>query len=134
MSTTRQTFVAGIALTALVGTQANAATAGAGGARLVVLYTTPKDSAAFDSYYLSTHAPLAKKLPGLRSYVVSKGDVTTPGATAQPYHFFAELQFDSVDAIKAALASPQGAVVVADLPNFASAGVTITMMEIKDIG
>jgi uncharacterized protein (TIGR02118 family) len=69
----------------------------------------------------------------LRSYVVSNGGVTTPGATAQPSHFLAELDFDSVDAIKAALASPQGAAVVADLPNVASAGGTITMAEIKEI-
>jgi uncharacterized protein (TIGR02118 family) len=134
MSTTRQNFVAAAALTAFAGTQARPVLArGAGGARLVVLYTTPKDSAAFDNYYFSKHAPLAKQLPGLRSYAVSKGEVTTPGATAEPYHFFAELHFDSIDAIKAALSSPQGAAVVADLPNFASAGVTITMMETKEV-
>lgn len=35
-------------------------------AKLVALYRTPADASAFDSYYFSTHAPLAKKIPGLR--------------------------------------------------------------------
>jgi uncharacterized protein (TIGR02118 family) len=105
--------------------------AAAAGARLVVLYSTPADAAAFDSYYFSTHAPLAKKMPGLRSYIVSSGNVATPGEIEQPYHFFAELYFDSVDAIAAALASPEGQAAVADLANFAAAGVTIAMMDTK---
>ncbi|TIN20878.1 MAG: EthD family reductase, partial [Mesorhizobium sp.] len=32
-------------------------------ARLVALYKTPKDVAAFDRYYVSTHIPLAKAIP-----------------------------------------------------------------------
>lgn len=103
------------------------------GAQLVVLYVTPADPAAFDAYYTSTHAPLAKKLPGLRKYLVSKGGVTTPGADTPPHHLLAELHFDSLDALKAALASAEGAAAVADLPNFASAGVSISIVEVADI-
>jgi uncharacterized protein (TIGR02118 family) len=103
------------------------------GAQLIVLYSTPADLAAFDAYYSSTHAPLAKKLPGLRKYLVSNGGVTTPGADTPPHHLLAELHFDSIDALKAALASPEGAAAVADLPNFASAGVSISIVEVTDI-
>ena len=42
-------------------------------AKLVVIYKTPKDKAAFDKYYFETHVPLAKKIPGLRRYEVSDG-------------------------------------------------------------
>jgi len=52
-------------------------------AELVVLYKTPKDAAAFDKYYFETHVPLAKKLPGLKKYAVSKGPVATPGGPSQ---------------------------------------------------
>ncbi len=48
-------------------------------ADLVVLYKTPTDPAAFDKYYAETHIPLAKKLPGLRKYTVTKGPIATPG-------------------------------------------------------
>ena len=49
-------------------------------ARLIALYKTPKDPAAFDRYYFATHAPLAKKIPGLRKYEVSQGGVQVPEA------------------------------------------------------
>ena len=42
-------------------------------AQLLVLYKTPKDTAAFDKYYFETHAPLAKAIPGVRKYEVSQG-------------------------------------------------------------
>ena len=47
-------------------------------ATLAVMYKTPKDAAAFDKHYSETHIPLAKKIPGLRKYEVSKGPVATP--------------------------------------------------------
>ena len=47
-------------------------------AHVVVMYKTPKDTAAFDKYYFETHVPIAKKIPGLRKYEVSKGPVATP--------------------------------------------------------
>ena len=42
-------------------------------ARLVVMYKTPKQAEAFDRYYFESHVPLAKRIPGLRKYEVSKG-------------------------------------------------------------
>lgn len=101
-------------------------------AKLLVMYHIPADPAAFDAYYGRTHVPLAKKLPGLRSYTISKGPIASPGGTS-PYHLIAELTFDSIGAIEAALGSPEGQAAVADLPNFASAGVTISMYEMRDV-
>ncbi len=100
-------------------------------AKLLVLYHNPSDPVAFDRYYSGTHMVLAKKLPGLRSYKISKGPIASPGAPS-PYHLIAELTFDSMGALQAALASPAGQAAVADLANFASAGVTISMYEMRD--
>ena len=47
-------------------------------ARMVVIYKTPRDIAAFDKDYYEVHVPLAKKLPGLRRYEVSQGPIATP--------------------------------------------------------
>jgi uncharacterized protein (TIGR02118 family) len=69
-------------------------------AHLVVMYKTPKDTAAFDKHYFETHVPIAKKIPGLRKYEVSHGPVATP-AGPSAYHLIATLYFDSLDAIKA---------------------------------
>ncbi len=100
-------------------------------AKLLVMYHNPLDAAAFDRYYSGTHMVLAKKLPGLRSYKLSKGQIASPGGPSA-YHLIAELMFDSMGALQAALASPPGQAAVADLTNFASAGVTISMYEMRD--
>ena len=42
-------------------------------AKMLVLYNTPEDASAFDKYYRETHTPIAMKMPGLRSMIVSKG-------------------------------------------------------------
>jgi uncharacterized protein (TIGR02118 family) len=97
-----------------------AAAAAQGAGTLVALYKRPADPAAFDAYYRTKHAPLAKTLPALQSYTLSKG----LGDKA-PYYLVAILTFPSVEAMKTALASPQGTAVVGDLKNFAQAGVDI---------
>ena len=44
-------------------------------AKLFAIYQQPKDAAAFDDHYFNKHVPLAKTIPGLRSYEVTRGDV-----------------------------------------------------------
>jgi uncharacterized protein (TIGR02118 family) len=66
-------------------------------ARLVVMYKTPKDAAAFDKYYFETHIRIAKKVPGLKKYEVSRGPVVTP-AGPSGLHLIATLHFDDLAA------------------------------------
>jgi uncharacterized protein (TIGR02118 family) len=83
-------------------------------ARLMVLYKTPKDAAAFDHYYFETHVPIAKKLPGLRKFEVSQGGIGSP-AGDPGVHRIAILHFDDMAAIQAAFASAEGRATVADV-------------------
>ncbi|MDR5761758.1 EthD family reductase [Caballeronia sp. LZ035] len=99
-------------------------------AQLVALYKKPTDTKAFDDYYVSTHAPLAKTLPGLRKYEVSTGPVEVASGDS-PYHLVALLDFDSLDAIQSALGSPEGQKTAGDLANFAQAGVDLLMFDTK---
>jgi uncharacterized protein (TIGR02118 family) len=101
-------------------------------ARLVAMYKTPKDAAAFDNYYFSTHVPLARKIPGLRKYEVSKGAVVTP-AGPSGFHLIATLYFDNLAAIAAAFASPEGQRAAADVQIFATGGVDMVMFDIEDV-
>lgn len=124
MSVPRTAFLAAGAagtMSALLATPAAAAT---GGASILALYKKPADPATFDSYYTTHHAPLAKTLPGLQSYTLGKG-----APDKDPYYLVAVLTFPSMDALKAALGSTQGTAVVADLKNFAQAGVDIMTFE-----
>jgi hypothetical protein len=52
-------------------------------ARLVVMYGTPKDAGAFDRDYFESHVPIAKKIPGLRKYEISRGAIATPAGPAK---------------------------------------------------
>jgi uncharacterized protein (TIGR02118 family) len=87
-------------------------------ARMVVMYKTPKDGAAFDKHYFETHVPLAKRLPGLRKYEVSQGPIVTP-AGASGFHLIATLHFDDLAAIRHAFASAEGQAAAADVRSFA---------------
>lgn len=97
-------------------------------AKLYAIYQQPADAKAFDTYYYNTHVPLAKKIPGLRSYEVTRGDVMGMAGKHGVY-LVATLGFDSMAAIGAAMASPEGQATAADLANFASAGVDVMMGE-----
>ncbi|MEH3052593.1 MAG: EthD family reductase [Patulibacter minatonensis] len=80
-------------------------------ARMIVMYRPPADPAAFDRHYQKTHVPLAKQLPGLRSYEVARGPVTVAGG---PFHLVGTLEFDDLAAIQAAFASEIGQACAAD--------------------
>ncbi len=100
-------------------------------ATLLVLYKTPTDPAAFDKYYPETHVPIAKKIPGLRHYEISRGPVASP-AGPSAVHLVARLIFDSTAAIQAAFASPEGQAAAADIGNFATGGVELFTYETAD--
>ena len=101
-------------------------------ADLIVLYKTPQDPKAFDKYYFENHIPLAKKIPGLRKYRVTKGPIATP-AGPSGLHLIATLSFDDMAAIAAAFGSPEGRATAADVPKFASGGVEMHFAEAAEV-
>jgi uncharacterized protein (TIGR02118 family) len=101
-------------------------------ARLVVLYKTPKDPGAFDKHYFEKHVPIAKKIPGLRKYEVSRGPVATP-AGPSGLHLVATLYFDDMGAIQKAFASPEGQAAAADVQNFASGGADMLLFDQTEV-
>ena len=86
---------------------------------LILLYRRPDFTLAdFRRYVEETHLPLVKRLPGLRRVVVNWSH---PGWSAGLPGFsdgdgVAEDWFDSLEALQAALASPEGQAVAADGP------------------
>ena len=92
--------------------------------QLTALYNHPEDAAAFDKHYDNVHAPLANKVPGLKRYSVSRPG-PDPEGNAPAYHLIAVLEFEDEAAFGAGMGGPEGQAAVADLPNFAGAGVTL---------
>jgi uncharacterized protein (TIGR02118 family) len=101
-------------------------------ARLIVMYHTPKDTAAFDAYYFGTHVPIAKKIPGLRKYEVTHGAIGTPGGPSG-IHLIATLHFDSAAAIQQAFASAEGQAAAADVQKFATAKVDMMFSDTREV-
>lgn len=101
-------------------------------ADLVVMYKTPKDTAAFDKHYSEKHIPLAKKLPGLRKYQVSRGPVASPAGSSGLY-LIATLTFDNLAAIQAAFASAEGKAAAADVPTFATGGADMILFDTSEV-
>ncbi|HEY2221659.1 EthD family reductase [Actinomycetospora sp.] len=90
---------------------------------LTVLYGQPDDPAAFDAYYTGTHAPLAEKIPGMRSFTYRH--CASLDGSQPPYHLIAELQFDSLEDLQAGMGGPEGQAAAGDVPNFATGGATM---------
>lgn len=96
--------------------------------KLVVGYGPPEDSAAFDQHYTSTHIPLVEKIPDLRRFEAGKV-LGTPDGSAAPFYFLAELWFDGVEELQAAMGSPEGQAAGEDVATFASGGATLMIAE-----
>jgi uncharacterized protein (TIGR02118 family) len=103
-------------------------------ARMMVIYKTPTNVAAFDKHYFNIHVPLAKKLPGLRKYEVSRGPIAAP-AGASDVHLIATLHFDNLAAISKAFASSEGKAAGADRRLFApdDSRVQMLLFENRDL-
>ena len=100
-------------------------------ARMLVIYKTPKDPAAFDKHYYGVHIPMAHQLPGLRKYEVSQGPVV-PLAGASDTYLIGTLHFDSMAAIQAAFASDCGRACAADRLIFAPNDADVQMFLFDD--
>ncbi|NBV26471.1 MAG: EthD family reductase, partial [Actinobacteria bacterium] len=82
------------------------------------------EGATFDhEYYAATHVPMAKAAWGLSDAVIEKG-VNGPFVAA------VHVQFESMDALGAAMSSEDSAAVLADLPNFTTIAPQMQISEI----
>ncbi len=119
-----------VALTALAaeleaaGASPTANPAATNAVKLVALYGPPADVKDFERYYAETHIPLAHRLPGLKR--VETARLRSMGAgEAAPYHRIAELWFADMAQFQAAVVSPEGQALAADVANFATGGLTL---------
>jgi uncharacterized protein (TIGR02118 family) len=96
--------------------------------KLVVAYGSPEDSAAFDEHYASAHVPLVEKIPNLRRFEAGK-ILATPDGSPPPFYFLAELWFDTIEDLQAAMGSPEGQAAGDDVPTFATGGATLMIAE-----
>jgi len=97
----------------------------AGPAAIVtVIYNQPKDPAAFEKYYASTHLPMVvanQDEIGFKRADLTKFESTLDGKKP-PFYRQAELYFDSMDDLQKGVETPEFKKVADDLKYFASGG------------
>lgn len=91
--------------------------------QLTILYGTPKDPAAFDDYYWNTHMPIATTMRGLRGWTIARLEEDQDTA-AHGIYMVVDMVANSRAELDAVLASPEGEAARADVPNFATGGVS----------
>ena len=96
--------------------------------RMLVLYNHPEDPAAFDKHYNEIHIPLAKQMPGLVRYTVSKNLGKNP-----THYLIAELDWEDMDAFRAGVSSPIAAEAAADVQKFATGGSSTLIYEVAEV-
>ena len=71
-------------------------------------------------------------MKGLKKWTIGKV-LGTPDGKPSPYYYMADLYVESRQAMEAILASPEGQAAVADVPNYATGGVSFVYTEIEEI-
>jgi len=99
--------------------------------KLIVLYPPPTDVATFERRYHAEHAPMVmQKIPGLKKFVASQ--VLGAPAGAPAYQRVAELYFDSVALLQAAMGSAGGQETVAHAIEISTGGVPVVLIAEED--
>lgn len=93
------------------------------GAKLIVLYPSPRDLSTFEREYTQDHVPMvtAQNFKGIQKFIASKV-VGTADGTPPPFHRLAELHFPSMEALQAAAASASAQRAVAHAVSISSGG------------
>ena len=94
-----------------------------GGLKVTVLYGHPKSPEDFEKYYFGTHMPLVDAAKRGKRSETSRCPPAADGSPAPFYRIF-EIWFDSQAEMTAITSTPEWKKVVADVPNFATGGIT----------
>ncbi|MFD1718396.1 EthD family reductase [Georgenia deserti] len=97
--------------------------------KVLVLYPPPTDPAAFEEHYRTVHLPLARKLPGMLACRFTLS--VDAGDRPSPYFAIFEADFPDEETYAAAMASPEGQAVGADVPNYATGGAVVLHYDVE---
>ena len=92
--------------------------------KLTVLYGQPTNVQEFENYYAETHLPIAAKMKGVERLELTRF-APGPDGDQPAYYRMAELYFPTEEQMQSTMSSPEGEATVADLPKFATGGVTV---------
>jgi len=99
------------------------------GAKLIVLYPSPRDVNTFERAYTQDHVPMVttQNFKGIRKFIASK-IVGTADGSPPPFYRIAELHFPSMETLQAAAASSSAQQAVAHAISISSGGKPIFLV------
>lgn len=95
--------------------------------KLMAIYATPNDTAAFEQHYETVHTPLVEKIPGLASLNITRSRQRLVGDC--DIYLMAEMVFPDEATFDRAMASAENNAAGRDLANFAKGKVTLVVAE-----
>jgi len=103
------------------------------GAKLIVIYPSPRDVSTFERAYTQDHAPMVtpQNFSGIKKFVASRV-VGTPDGSPAPFYRVAELHFPSMEALQAAASSPSAQKAVAHAVSISTGGKPIILVAEED--
>jgi uncharacterized protein (TIGR02118 family) len=75
-------------------------------AKIVVFYKQTKKQDEFEDYYFNIHIPLVQKISQIKSLKISR--VVQHNNTIPDLYLHGEIEFENMDALNQAIASPEG--------------------------
>ena len=101
--------------------------------KVIVMYPTPKDLAAFEHAYSSEHIPMAGqifKAAGATKAVFTK---IVAALGPQPIHRIAEIYFPTIERLQACAASRDGQAVLAHAQRISNGGPPIVLVAEEEV-
>lgn len=98
--------------------------------KVLATYKKPHDPAAFEKKYNDEHLPLALKMPGIRKLEIITVK-ESPMGEPQLY-MIVEMTFDTMDAAKAAMSSPEGKAAGKNIMSFAGDIIHLMFAEVEE--
>lgn len=99
--------------------------------KLVVLYTQPDDSDAFDRHYFDIHMPLVQQVPGLQRAETGLITAALDGGE-QTYYRVTDLYFPDQATMNAGFGSDEGRATAADYQKLAPPGSRMFVQVVDD--
>ena len=88
--------------------------------KILVTYTRPDDVDAFETYFREVHAPMVRRIPGLKKLVINRITGNAMGGEPSVY-LLVGLQFGSKEDFDAAMRSEENAAAGKDAVEFCRA-------------
>jgi len=98
--------------------------------KVTAIFGHPTRAEEFEKYSKDTHLPLAAQMRGIARIEFTKF-VAGPDGGKAASHRMAELYFTSPAQLEQTLGSPEEKATVADLPKFATGGVTVVIGSVE---